>query len=190
MQVQIKSGQSLTEPVSVSDFKTYAGYLQSDQDDLIGQLITAARELLEEETGLSCIKKVYEVEFDRFDMIGDDLSGIGYNGYDMGWFRLPFSPVTEITSVKIGGVDTTYDQRGLKVIDIHPDSVIQTGTTNNTLAVEFIAGASNKRIMTAISRITKELFENRKDDMTDVSISSLNFDTQRLISSLNTNTGF
>lgn len=190
MQVRVKTGQSLTEPVTASEFKTFVGYSGTDQDALIAILITAARELIENETGFSCISKVYEVEFDRYDQRGDDLTTIGYTGYDMGWFRLPFSPVTDIASVEIGGVTTTYDQRGLKVVEIHPDSVLQTGTSNNTLAVEFTAGETSNRVKTAIMRVASDLFNNREDDIADVSISSLTFDTQRLIAGLSINTGF
>lgn len=190
MQVREKSGQSLTEPVTTAEFKTFTGYSGTDQDSLIASLITAARVFLENETGLSCISKVYEAEFTRWDMIADDLTKVGYSGWDAGWFRLPFSPVTVITSVKISTVTTTYSQRGLKVIEIKPDNVIQTGTSNNVLQVEFTAGASDYLAKNAILRIASSLFNNREDDVSGVSMSSLNFDTQRLIASLNQNCGF
>jgi hypothetical protein len=122
-------------------------------------------------------------------MTRDDLSGIGYNGFDDGWFRLPFSPVTLISSVKVGGVTVTYSQRGLKVIDIHPDTVIQTGSTGNILAVEFTAGESNNTIKNAVYRVTSDLF-NYRDTYTGASMGALSFDTQRLLASLSTNTGF
>ena len=189
MQVRIKTGQTLTEPVTAAEFKTFVGYPGTDQDTFIGELLTAVREFLESETGLSCVSKVYEAEFDRWDMFGDDLSGVGYSGWDTGWYRLPFSPVTVITTVSIGGVTTTYTQKGLKVIDIRPDTVIQTGTTDNTLAVTFTAGEANKSIKNAILRIASDLFNNR-EDYSGVSMSSISFDTQRLISHLSTNTGF
>lgn len=187
MQVKIKTGQTITEPVTATELKTFMGYPGTDQDSFIADLITSARELLENETGVSAVSKVYECEFDRHDEIKDDLSGIGYNGWDDGWYKLPFSPVTLITSVTMGGVATTYSQRGLKVVEIHPDVVIQTGTTNNAIAVEFTAGESNKTIKNAILRICSDLFNNREDK---VSLSSVSFDTQRLISNLSTNTGF
>jgi hypothetical protein len=189
MQVRIKASQTLSEPVSVAEFKTFSGYPGSDQDALITSMILAAREFLENETGVSCVSKIYEVEFDRFDMIGDDLSGVGFNGWDAGWYKLPFSPVTLITSVKIGGVATTYTQRGLKVVEIHPDTYVITGTTNNILAVEFTAGEASTVIKNAILRITSDLFNNR-EDYSGVSMSAISFDTQRLISHLSTNTGF
>ncbi len=189
MQVRVKTGQTLTEPVTTAEFKTYSGYPGTDQDTYIGELITAAREFLENETGISCVSKVYQVEFDRWDMFGDDLTGIGYSGYDDGWYRLPISPVTVITSVKIASTAVTYDQRGLKVVDIHPDTVVQTGTSSNILEVEFTAGEANAIIKKAVMRIVTDLF-NHREDYTTVSMSSISFDTQRLISQLSTNTSF
>jgi hypothetical protein len=188
MQVRQKAGQSLTDPVTTAEFKTFSGYPGTDQDTFIASIITAAREFLESETGLSCVSKVYEVEFDKFDAINEDNS-VGSGFYSTSWYRLPFSPVTDIESVEIGGVAVTYSRRGLKVIDICPDQVIQTGTTNNTLAVEFTAGEANTVIKNAILRITSDLFNNR-EDYSGVSMSSISFDTQRLISHLSTNTGF
>jgi uncharacterized phiE125 gp8 family phage protein len=189
MQVRIKASQTLTEPVTVAEFKIFNGYAGTDQDTFIGTLITAARELLESETGLSCVSKIYECEFSRWDMVSDDLSRVGYSGYDDGWFRLPFSPVTAITTVTIGGVATTYDERGLKVKDIHPDTVIQTGTSGNTLAVTFTAGEASAGIKQALYRMVNNLF-NHREDYSSASLSALSFDTQRLIANLSINTGF
>lgn len=181
MQVRQKASQTLTDPVTATEFKTFVGYPATDQDTLIASLITAAREFLESETGLSCVSKVYEVEFDKYDAFSDD--------YGYYWYRLPFSPVTVITTVTIGGTAVTYSQKGLKAVDICPDTIIQTGAVNNVLAVTFTAGESNTIIKNAILRITADLFNNREDFST-ASMSGLSFDTQRLISQLSTNTGF
>lgn len=189
MQVRVKSGQTITEPVTAAEFKTFIGYSASDQDTLIASLITTAREFLEAETGISCVSKIYEVEFDRWDQLSDDLTGIGFSGWDNNWYRLPFSPVTLVTSVKIGTTTTSYTSRGQKVMDIHPDSIIQTGVSNNILAVNFTAGEANTTIKNAILRITSDLFNVREDQLS-VSMSTMAFDTQRLIANISTNTGF
>ena len=180
MQVREKSGQTLTEPVTTAEFKTFSGYSGTDQDSLISSLITSARQFLENETGLSCIPKSYQCEFYRYDVYFDELD-------QLGWFTLPFSPVTSITSVTIGGVATTYSQKGLKRVEICPDQVISTGTTNNAIAVEFIAGESNTQIKNAILRIVSDMFNNREDNVSSVSMAMLSFDTRRMIANLSTN---
>jgi uncharacterized phiE125 gp8 family phage protein len=190
MEVREKSGQILTEPVTTAEFKTFSGYSGTDQDSLIASLITAARQFLELETGVSCLSKVYEVQFNRWDMISDDLSHVGYSGYDDGWFRLPFAPVTSITSAKINDVAVTYDERGQGVIEIRPDTVVQTGTSSNELDVVFTAGETSTMAKNAILRIVSDLFNNREDDISGVSMARLSFDTQRFINNLSKNTGF
>jgi uncharacterized phiE125 gp8 family phage protein len=190
MQLREKSGQSLAEPVTASEFKTFAGYTGTDQDTLIASMITAARQFFENETGLSVISKVYEVEFDRWDMIQDDLTKTGYSGYDEGWYKLPVSPVTAIASAKIASTSVTYSQKGQKEIMIHPDTVVQTGESSNILQVEFTAGAADTQAKMAILRIVSDMFNNREDNMTGVSVANLSFDTMRMISNLSMNTGF
>ena len=189
MQVRVKAGQVISEPVTVAEFKKFIGYNTSDQDAFIQQLITAARELIESETGVSGVSKSYEVEFDRFDMITEDLSRVGYSGYDDGWYKLPFSPVVSITSVELSGVITTYSQKGLKQVLIHPDIVVQTGTNSNILQVEFIAGEVTERFNMALLRVLSDLF-NYRESFTGVSMAALSFDTHRLLSSFSNNTGF
>ena len=190
MEVKVKTGQSLVEPVTASEFKTYIGYSGSDQDTLIASLITAAREFVELETGVSCLSKVYQAVFTRWDMIYDDTTTPGVTSYDDGWFRLPFSPVTDIASVKIGGVEVTYDERGLKAVEIHPDTVVQTGVSSNELEVEFTAGESSPIAKNAILRVVSDLFNNREDNVSGVSMAGLSFDTQRFLGSISRNITF
>jgi Phage gp6-like head-tail connector protein len=116
MQFRIKTGQSLTEPVSLTDLKTYLGYNYTDQDAYFTSLITSVREFVENYTSLSCIAKVYEVVFEH----GDDTG-------DRGWFALPIAPVNSISICQINGSDTTYQQRGLTEVEIYPNigSILQ-----------------------------------------------------------------
>lgn len=190
MQVREKSGQTLTEPVTATEFKTFAGYTGTDQDTLIASMITAARQFFEAETGLSVISKVYEAEFDRWDMIQDDLTKTGYSGYDDGWYKLPFAPVTAIASAKIASTSVTYSQKGQKEIMIHPDTVVQTGTTSNILQVEFTAGAADTQAKNAILRIVSDMFNNREDNDIGTISSTISFGTKQMISNLSINTGF
>lgn len=85
----------INEPVSVEEIKNYLrleGFIDSsesissdfnDDDALIAQLITSARERLELYTGLSFIPKTYEIEFTNL----------------AGNFEIPFGPVNEVNGV-------------------------------------------------------------------------------------------
>lgn len=186
MQVRVKSGQTIAEPVTVKECKDYMGYSGTDQDGFIQNLITTAREFIENETGFSGVSKSYEAEFDRWDMISDDLTKVGYQGWDDGWYKLPFAPVTSITSVELSGVTTTYSQKGLKTVFIHPDTVVQTGVSNNILQVEFVAGEASAQFKTAVLRVVSDLFNNREDTGNVQSLVS--FSTLRYIANLSENT--
>ena len=176
MQVRIKSGQTLTEPITAALWRAYSGIDDTSQDTLVGTMITAARLWLEDHTGRSVISKSYEVEFDKSD------------GYD-NWYSLPFSPVTSITSCEIDSTAVSYSERGLDVVEIYPDSVIGTGTTNNSIDVEFIAGATDTRAVMALYRIVTDLFDARKDNpAAEVSSAVLKWDTMKLVNQLSNNT--
>lgn len=179
MQVREKALQTLTEPVTASEFKTYIGYSGSDQDSLLATMIKSARLFLESECGFSCISKVYQAEFEKSDAVD-------------GWYKLPFYPVTLITSVEIGDTAVGYEEKGLKVKEIKPDVLFQTipilGTGLNILQVEFTAGESSDLAKMAIYRIVADLFNYKEDFVSGVNIAYLSFDTMRLVNSLNTNT--
>lgn len=86
----------ITEPVSVAEVKQYLrleGFIDSteslssdfdDDDQIIADLITSARERLEDYTGLSFVPKTLEIEFTNL----------------AGNFEIPFGPVNEILYLK------------------------------------------------------------------------------------------
>lgn len=99
------AASGVTEPLTLQEVKDYLrleGYLDpsdsistefDDDDSLIEDLITSARESLELFTGLSFVAKTWQIEFDN----------------PLGWFELPNGPVTSITSVEnSSGDDVTY----------------------------------------------------------------------------------
>lgn len=175
MQYREKSGQTLAEPVSISEFKTYTGFSGTDQDAQLEDMITAARVWFEEYTGLSVISKSYEVRYYYDDAIDE-------------YFELPFAPVSSITSVEVSGNSTSYDQKGLDVISIRPyQTVIASSSTDEDYVdVEFIACASDDKIKAArlvILRILNDWWDNRKDN-SPVTGGLLSWDTMRLVDSL------
>lgn len=172
MQVREKTGQSLSEPITASDFRAFTGLTDTTQDTYIGTLIKASRIWLENHTGRSIISKVYEVEFDREDGLDN-------------WYTLPFSPVTLITTVKIGGVAVDYYEKGQKEVEIYPLSTISTGTTNNTLDIEFTAGASDDIAKQCIYRIVADLFNVRYDAQGGAG-TMITWDTMKLVDQLKT----
>ena len=178
MQVREKAGQTLTEPISSADIESYLGFeMTTDQKTLVSSMITSARKWLEDKTALSVLSKSYEVRFYVEDRIGD-------------YYELPFSPVTEITSVEISGTAVEYDQKGLDRIYIRPQSSIITNTSSDEayLDCKFIAGASNDLTNTVIKRIVADMWDNRKDNLPDSPSAGLSWETMKYIETLNNNT--
>ena len=175
MEVRIKADQTLTEPITAALWRAYSGLDDTTQDTLIETMITAARLWLENHTGCSVISKSYEAEFDISD------------GYE-NWYELPFSPVVSITSVQIDDVDITYSQRGQGIVEIYPDSIIGSGTEDNIIKVEFIAGATDERATIAIYRIASDYFDARKDNpAAEISSAVLKWGTMHFVNQLSNN---
>jgi|WetSurMetagenome_2_1015567.scaffolds.fasta_scaffold00157_54 uncharacterized phiE125 gp8 family phage protein len=172
----------ITEPVLKADVKAFMGFPSADtsQDTTIDAMIIAAREWLEQRTGLSIVSKSYKVYFEEDDA-------------EDGWFELPVSPVlaTPAITVAMNGVSTTFQQMGLKRIKIMPDSVFGTilvGASTNPSYVEvvFQAGATNGTANLCLLKIVSSMFNYREDGI-GVNIARLPFDTVSLINSLSTN---
>jgi len=99
----VTADSDITEPLTVQEVKDYLrleGFIDdseslssdfTDDDTLIGELITSARVRLEDYTGLSFIPKTMEIEFTNL----------------AGNFVIPFGPVTEITTLTYSDEDLT-----------------------------------------------------------------------------------
>jgi len=98
-------GATSTEPVTIQEVKDYLrleGFIDDidspssdydDDDEIISDLITSARQRLEAFTGLSFIPKTYQIEICNL----------------AGNFAIPYGPVTEILSVEdTSGTALTY----------------------------------------------------------------------------------
>jgi hypothetical protein len=173
----------IQEPVTVEEMKTLMGYKGTDMDSRIRDLITVAREWLENRTGLSCVSKEYTAYFEKGDR---DSSG---------WYELPVSPVASAPAIALSvcGVSTTYEQKGMNQVKVRPAvtyGTIQIGGGSETYYVEvvFTAGAANKTANECIRRIVNTMFNNPQDG-SEVSLSRIPYDTLQLIDSIDQNTG-
>jgi len=99
----VTADSDITEPLTVQEVKDYLrleGFIDdseslssdfTDDDTLIGELITSARVRLEDYTGLSFIPKTMEIEFTNL----------------AGNFVIPFGPVNSITTLTYSDEDLT-----------------------------------------------------------------------------------
>jgi len=181
MQLEVLTS-SITEPVTADEVKAFMGYPLSEtsQDAEIGGMVTAAREFFEQYTGLSVVSKSYKAYFEQEDAIE-------------GWFELPVAPVlaSPVITVAMNGVSTTFQQMGLKIVKVLPDTVIGTvpvGATSLPTYVEIVfqAGATSVTANECIKRIVSYMFNHREDGIS-VSVARLPFDTVQMMKSVSIN---
>ena len=95
----IKESITGSEPLSTTDAKSWMRVLYSDEDTLIGSLITQARDVIEKYLNLSMIDKTITLTLTDRDSI-----------------QLPYGPVQVITSVKDkDGDDLDYEVLNEKI---------------------------------------------------------------------------
>lgn len=169
MQVQIITNLSV-EPVTVSEAKSYLRIIGSDEDTLIGELITSARERLEKFTGLSFGTKTLKC----------------YTRASDKWFELPYQPLVSITSVlDDDGTALTYETRGLQYKQILTSS-------DNGINITYVVGWGNaglpKGLKQAILKQVSTDYENRENYLVGDSANELSSSAKMTAQSYSRNT--
>lgn len=153
----------VTEPVSASEFKTYARFTLSDDDTLIAELITAARQRLEKWTGRSFGSKTITAYWNTFSKE----------------VELPFAPITSITSVTttyqgtntllVSGTDYYVTGLDLKMLNMVSVPSYRFGPNKTSLTVVYVAGYTTlpKALKEAIYKETNTAWLNRESYITD-----------------------
>lgn len=158
--MQLLYGTVTTEPITVTEVKSYCKIDYSDEDTLIATLITSVREQVEQFTGLSLAAKTIEY-FD--EEIADEI-------------YLPFPNHDSITEVKINGeVSTAYSKTGLSQFIIKPNStLISEGSNDHGIYIKYVTKATfPSGIKSELLKIFDEKYRNRGNTF-EGSISELN----------------
>lgn len=140
------SDESDTEPVTVTEAKNYMRVDVTDDDTLIGELITAARQQLEKYLNISLIERTVIATLE--------------NG--LGNIRLPYCPFVELTSVK------DEDDNDITDYTLHGSTFKWICTPSNCRFIsEYTAGYAAedlpKYFKTGILKQVSNLYENRGD---------------------------
>jgi uncharacterized phiE125 gp8 family phage protein len=93
------------EPVALSDAKAFLRIGTSHDDDLILQLIAAARQRVEAEIGRALVSRTYHDALDRWDLPGR----MADNGRQFRLIMPPLISVTSITTYDANDVGTVWD---------------------------------------------------------------------------------
>jgi len=186
-------GQTFVEPVSVSELALQLRVSSNDEDNLLADLIGAAREKLEVDTRRAFIARNFNLVMDQFPYWGQldrqsiertsQATGVFYGG---GVFmrRCPVSAVTQIQYVDPSGTTKTLDPSEYSVdlvnepIRIYPAYGLSWPITrwqNNAITITFTAGysADSSKVprlaRQAIRLLATEWYWNREASAEDLS---------------------
>lgn len=146
------------EPVTLAEAKAYLKVEVSDDDALIGVLITAARKACEAHTQRSLAAKTYELALDEFPAE----------------FELPYPPALAVVSLKYideSGVEQTLDQSAYALDDAsEPGWVLpafgtdwpSTRAVANAVKLRYTAGAAVEEAKVAMLFMLAHWYENRE----------------------------
>lgn len=146
--MQISATVTGSEPLTASEVKSYLKIDFSDDDTLIGTLITGVREQIEEYTGLALIAKTI-VYFD--DEIDDEIV-------------LPFPVHSAISEVKFNGVvSTDYVKTGSTQFIIKPnDTTLLDDDDDYGVQITYTtSGACPQAIKNEMLKLLDEKYRNR-----------------------------
>jgi uncharacterized phiE125 gp8 family phage protein len=148
------SNVGTTEPITAAEVKAWLKVDFSDEDTLIGSLITQVRELAEEASGLALIDKTIEYFEEDRDIIGD-------------WVKLPYPAHNAITAVVLDGETLTtddYSVTGLtqKLIKITGTVTVDDTLNDNGLKVTYTTeGTCPNGVKIAMLKEIAETYEKR-----------------------------
>jgi uncharacterized phiE125 gp8 family phage protein len=166
-----------SEPITLAEAKAFLRVDGTDEDALIGSLISVARGVCETYAGLSFAAQTRVVKLDRFyckDII------------------LPYGPVNTITSIEYSDEDgnaqtvtegyTLDTQSGLSKIRV-TDSWPYTDRIMNNVVVTYTTGYAviPEVVKHAIKMTVATLYENRQDEIVGTSSQVLSWSSQALL---------
>lgn len=182
-----------TEPVSVAELRSWLRDV-SDPDELLNELITAARETFERETGLAVISQGHRLMLDAWPVdhaAMGDWDGVKEGAFIQGSPRaleLPVSPLISVTAITLYAADNTqtvYDAEKYYV-DTHNEpgritmgagiSFPVAGRASNGIQIDYVAGHDDADhvpapIKLAIKQLAAHFYENR-EAVTEITLSN------------------
>lgn len=157
--MQIKLGSVTTEPITLSEARAYLKVDYTDEDTLIGMLISGVREQVEEFTGLGIVARTIEYFNEE---IPEEIA-------------LPYPEHATITEVKINDVvSTAYKKTGLSQFIIYPESTVLSGENNQGIYIKYTtSGTCPSGLKLEMLKIIDEKYRNRGNTF-EGSITELN----------------
>ncbi len=157
------------EPVSLESVKQHLKLETDEDDELLGELITTARELVEDYTHTAILTQSYVLLCEEVDEDYIDLP------------RPPLQSVETVSTIDDDGVETLLDPSCYRVDDISTPGrvLLKPGCSwpSSTVRVEYTAGYENveavpRVLRTVVRMLATYLYENRGEERSDVRFAS------------------
>lgn len=133
-----------SEIVTVSDAKNFIRIDTSDDDALLGNMITQARIWCENYIGKDIVAKTRKYYLEKASSR----------------FEIPFSPIASIASVTVEGVSSSYTTYGINEDIIELDNL---GTNKEIIVTYTTAGLDDALLQQAILQFVSSIYDNRAD---------------------------
>lgn len=168
MDYQIKINSEVgTEIITTADVKDYARITTTDDDTLIGRMITQAR--------------IWAENYISKDIVSKNRSY--YIASTNGTFDLPFAPVTSISEITINGTATTdYEILGLDNTTIELDA----GSAERVKITYITSGISDSLVKQALLQLVATYYDNRSDFEIGKTINMIPTDVTTILQSYKT----
>jgi uncharacterized phiE125 gp8 family phage protein len=157
--MQIKLGSVATEPITLAEARAYLKVDYTDEDTLIGMIISGVREQVEAFTGLGIVARTIEY----------------FNQEIPEEIALPYPEHAAITEVKINDVvSTAYKKTGLSQFIVYPESTVLSGENQQGIYIKYTtSGNCPSGLKLEMLKIIDEKYRNRGNTF-EGSISELN----------------
>lgn len=135
----------VSEPLSLDDAKDHLGIMadETGEDDKILSYISAARAVVESQSGLQLLTATYDVYFDRFES-------------EMVIHKSPIQSITSIKYIDTDGVEQTISASDYKLNDVRKFPSIKaaygkswpsTRCEDNAVVIRFVSGFTSSTLV-------------------------------------------
>lgn len=164
---QIKINSEVgSEIITTQEVKDYARITTTDDDTLIGRMITQAR--------------MWAENYISRDIVSKNRSY--FIGYTEGIFDLPFAPVSSISSITIGGTAITSDE--YEVIGLDYNTIdLDAGSSEKVLITYITSGLNDALLKQALLQLVATYYDNRSDFEIGKAIHTIPMDVMTILQS-------
>lgn len=171
------------DPVTVTELKSQLRITTTSQDTMLGLLIKAATQHVEDYLRYSIMPSTWDLYLDSFNS-------------DIWIQKIPVSAITHVKYINSEGVLTTLtvdvdyvidiDSKPARIYTAYSKSWPSTRSIYNCVVVRFVAGYASsadvpERLKQAILMLAASLYENPSDEVTGTQVNKIHTNSERFL---------